>query len=374
MAPGAAPAVAAVVVLQPLHQRLARRGLQPRVERRAHVVAALGQLGPKRQQRALAHLFDEIVGVVIARAGRRHLDHQVFLHRRLGLGAGDPAHLRHLAQHPVAPAHGRDLVVHGVVVVRSLGQGRQIGALRQIELGERLAEIVVGGGADAIGAVAQPDLVQIELEDALLGQGLLDALGEDGFLELAAKGLVAGQKDVLGHLLGDGRAALEPAPLRHVEDVLAHGPRHAGRVDAAVLEEIMILGRQEGVHHLLGDLVVGHEDAAFLGELADQGAVPGIDPRRRGRTIVHQFRRVGHVVEQPRRIDRQRKSRDGDQAQHHYAGRRDPSRRELQNRRPPRDAMAPAPVFALACVEELAKAPTRPAAADFSARPAGSAG
>ena len=139
------------------------------------------------------------------------------------------------------------LCAHRLVVVRALGQRRQVGALGQRQVGDRLAEVVVGRRADAVGAVAQPDLVEIELEDLLLGQGLLEPGGEDRLLQLAADRDLVVQEDVLGHLLGDGRAALGPAALQDVEDVLEHRPADAADVDAAMLEEVVVLGRQEGV-------------------------------------------------------------------------------------------------------------------------------
>ena len=76
----------------------------------------------------------------------------------------------------------------------------------------------------------------------------LEPAGQDGLLELAADGGVVGQQDVLGHLLGDGRAALAAGgPARSVEHVLGHGPAQAADVDAAVLEEVAVLGGQEGL-------------------------------------------------------------------------------------------------------------------------------
>jgi hypothetical protein len=212
-----------------------------------------------------------------------------------------------------------------VVVVRPLGQGRQIGAFGQAQVGDRLAEIVVGGRPHPIGAVAQPDLVQIEFKDLLLVERLLQAVGENGVLQLAADGGVVGQEDVLGHLLGDGGAAFQPAPTNGVEQVLGHGAHNAAGVHAAVLEEAVVLGRQEGLGQLGRDVVIGDEDPALAAELADQGAVPGIGPRGGGRAVVHQVPGVGHVVEQPRRVDGDGEPRRSDCAQHGDAGDRDPS-------------------------------------------------
>ena len=120
-------------------------------------------------------------------------------------------------------------------------------------------------------------------------------------------------------LLGDGRAAFQPAPLRQVEDVLQRRPAYAAHIDAAVLEEVAVLGGQEGLHHRRRNLVVGDVDSPLVRKLPDQGAVARIDSRRRRRTVVRQFRGVGQVVEQPGRIDGHRHPRQGDAAQQDHA-------------------------------------------------------
>src|SRR5690606_31896875 len=76
------------------------------------------------------------------------------------------------------------------------------------EILQLLAEIREAGRGDAIGADAEIDLIEIELEDLVFRVGALDADGENGLLDLALDGAVAGQEKVLGDLLGDGRGAL----------------------------------------------------------------------------------------------------------------------------------------------------------------------
>jgi len=316
MVPCAAPAVAAVVGFQSVHQRELGGGLQPRVQRGAHVVAALVEALAQGRVAAAADLLDEIVGVLVLRAAWLGLDLQILRLGGLGFGAGDPAQGGHLVQDHVAPLHRRGLLADRMVVLGALRQRGQVGAFRQVEVGDRLAEVVVGGRAHAVGPVTQPYLVQIELEDLLLGKRLLQPAGENRFLELASESGLARQQDVLGHLLGDGGAALEAATLQGVEDVLQHGPGQAAHVDAAVLEEIVILRRQEGLGQRRGDPVVGHEDAALVGELADQGAVGGVGAGGGRRPVVGQVARVRHVVEQPGRIDRERQRGDGHGAEH----------------------------------------------------------
>ena len=69
------------------------------------------------------------------------------------------------------------------------------------------------GAVDAVGAAAEIDAVQVELEDLVLGEAPFEREGEDPFADLAAEAAVVGEEDVAGELLGDGRAALPPASL-----------------------------------------------------------------------------------------------------------------------------------------------------------------
>jgi hypothetical protein len=60
-----------------------------------------------------------------------------------------------------------------VIVAGRLGQSGQIGRLADGQLVQSLVEIGERRGDDPVGSLAQIDLVQIELEDAVLGIGLL---------------------------------------------------------------------------------------------------------------------------------------------------------------------------------------------------------
>ena len=217
---GAAPAVAAVIGDQALAQGVVGHGLDGRIERRADGQAAFVEalLAVGRHQVA-AHFLGEEIGL-------RHLGGaaatilQLLGLGRLRLGGGDVAVLDHAMEHVVAPGVGVLLVAHDVVAVRRLGQRREIGDLRQRQLVERPVEVVEGGLGHAVVARAEIDLVQIELEDALLGVGLLDAEGEDGLADLARERRLVGQQEVLGDLLGQARRAL--GPLARVGDVGDH--------------------------------------------------------------------------------------------------------------------------------------------------------
>ncbi len=73
---------------------------------------------------------------------------------------------------------------------------------------QRLAVEGLGGGGDAIAALAEEDHVQVGGEDLFLGEVLFHAVGDEHLRELAAQRLVQGQEHVARGLLRDGAAAL----------------------------------------------------------------------------------------------------------------------------------------------------------------------
>ena len=78
------------------------------------------------------------------------------------------------------------------------------------QLVERLVEIIERRRGDAVGAAAEIDLVEIELENAVLRENLLDPQREQRLLDLALERDLVGQQEILGDLLGDGRGADRP--------------------------------------------------------------------------------------------------------------------------------------------------------------------
>ena len=122
-----------IVGLQPVHQGDARGGLQARIERGAHVVAAgVHVVADVLHQQGLApRLLDEIVGVTVAAAHGRGLDLEVLGHGGDRFGAGDPTKIGHLGEDHIAAPQRRGLVRHRLIVVRPLRQGGQISHLRQ---------------------------------------------------------------------------------------------------------------------------------------------------------------------------------------------------------------------------------------------------
>ena len=154
----------------------------------------------------------------------------------------DEVEILHALEDDIPPPRHVDGFAEGVVAAGILGHARQEDALTVGEVFGALVEVEPGGLDEALGAVPVVDLVEVHLQDLLLGVLLFEVQGQLGFLELAIQGPGRTQELVLDQLLGDGRAALGHAPLEHILD---RGAGDAAEIEAAVLIEPGILHRQE---------------------------------------------------------------------------------------------------------------------------------
>ena len=247
--------------------------LEPVVERRAHGEAALVQL--LRAVVALEVLADflEVVRRERGLAGRIAAGDD---RPRLGLGGGlggEEAFVGHPIERVVAPAERCRRVDVGAlpgVALQDAGDHRR---LFDRQVLDRLAEVQLRRRLDAVGAVAEVHLVAVEREDLLLGVALLDLHRQQQLLDLALPGLLVGEEQLAGELLGQRAGA---AGLAHLDQVGDDGAGQPGEAQAEVLEEAGVLGGQDGLAHLQRDVVVAQDHATLDRELADHG-------RRRGR-------------------------------------------------------------------------------------------
>ncbi len=187
-----------------------------------------------------------------------------------------------------------------MIVVGRLGQGREIGGLGKGQFMHRLVEIVERRRRDAVQVAArhdgaEEDLVEIEFEDLVLGEGRFHAQRDQRLADLARVGLLAREQKVLGHLLRDRRGALRSA----AGDVGEDGARDALGVDAGVGVEVLVLGGEEGVDQLARDRPDGQVEPALAGVFRDQRAVGRMDAAHDGRLVLRQL----SVIRQVLRID-----------------------------------------------------------------------
>ncbi|MCY1516836.1 hypothetical protein D9M68_514930 [compost metagenome] len=287
---GAAVHLTALVIHDALAQGLVGRGLVGRDQRgvdlEAARVGAVAVLGVHQ----LAHGFRHVLGVQAVRVGGV-AQVQLFL---LGLGrllGGDEAGLVHAVDHVELARPRAARVGHRVVGAGRLRQAGQHGGLGDGHLLQRLAEVGLGGGGEAVGAVAQVDLVQVDLQDLVLAQLLLEPEGQHDLRGLAAERALRAQVDVARHLHRDGRGALLAPALE-----AGHGrAREALVVHAAVVVEARVFHGQHGVLHDLRNVGEGREVAALLAELADQRTLGRVHAQRQLGPVVGQLGNVGQL-------------------------------------------------------------------------------
>ncbi len=181
-------------------------------------------------------------------------------HRRLGLRFRDEPGVGHRGEHGL----GALLGALGIAVRRQprrrFDQPRQHGGLRQCHVPGGFAEITLRRRLDAVGAGAEIDPVQIEFEDFGLGMLALQPEREFRLLQLALQRALLGQKQVLGKLLRQRRAALRDAAM---QDVGHRRTQDTERIDSVMRIEPAVLDGDEGFRQigrqiLQRDIGAGH--------------------------------------------------------------------------------------------------------------------
>ncbi len=270
-----AEAVPAIVFDEPDPQRPVGVRLQAAVDRGVHLVAgALGVGAESLPQLESRHFRD--VGRLRGEQGRMGARHDRLFLR------GSRRRLIYIAQREhatqdVRAAHRRELGIHDGVVMRGrLGETGDGGGLRDRELVEGLAEESLGGRRHPVGALAKEDVIQIEPEDFLFGEFVLHCISDESLLQLTTICLIESQEDVASSLHGDRAGALG---LVARNEVYGHRAHHTEIVDAVVLEETIVLRRQEGMFYQVRDLVVGDRNTPLFADLRDQCATARVNPQ-----------------------------------------------------------------------------------------------
>ena len=116
------------------------------------------------------------------------------------------------------------------------------------EIVEILAEEFPGSSLHAVGARPEIDRVHVELEDALLGEATLELGRHKCLVDLATHGELTADESVLHHLLCDRRSTSGAV----VDQVVKSSGGNSREVDTLMLEEVGILGGEDGIDHYLG--------------------------------------------------------------------------------------------------------------------------
>ncbi len=222
---------------EPLAQGALRLDLHHGGERGVHLHAALeDEVGSVLRLELLLDVLEVVLAGGAAAFGRDQAERA--LRGLLSQRGRERTHVHHAGEHGGAPALGRFRVLERRVGRGRLGQPGEQGGLGEAQPGDRLAEEGARGRLHSEGAVAEVDLVQVHLEDAVLRVAPLELQREYRLLELALEALVRGEEEHLGELLGDGAAALHDAP---APEVLVDRAGDAGRIHPVVRVEARVL-------------------------------------------------------------------------------------------------------------------------------------
>ena len=243
------------------------------------VVLLLGLLGHHHAAQLLAEVGRQAVVVVHAVIA----EHQGELLGGLGVGLAQETGLDHLVKHHIASLAGALAVAQRIVVRRVFAHAHQRGRFLQVELRGVFAEIDKCRRLDAHSVVQEVELVEIHLDNLVLGVVALELDGDDpldGFLQGTLKDVARfGRVELLGELLGDG-AATAGALLAHQHALDNRAPERP-HVDTRMVVEAGVFGGNQCVAQVLRELVVVHIDAVSLAavEASHFFAPGGVDGR-----------------------------------------------------------------------------------------------
>ncbi len=189
------------------------------------------------------------------------LDLEVLLLRLPHLSCRCRVGVVHRVEDDVSTSECLSRVADGVVGLGGADQPGQHRGLGEGEVRCGGAEVVVGGGADPVDAVAEVDLVQVELEDLLLRVLLLHPDGERRLLQLSRVRLLrVGDERVLHELLGDRGPSLHDRPRPEVRE---ERPQDRFAAQRPVLVEALVLDGEDGLLRDRRD-VAQRDDVAIL--------------------------------------------------------------------------------------------------------------
>ena len=185
--------------------------------------------------------------------------------------------IAHQVQHRVATAHGPVGMRAGIVCARGLRESRQGRGFCNVQIARRLAEEHLRRRLDAGNVGAEADLIQVQLEDRVLGEGALQLDRDARLTELAGDLLLTAQmlgEDVPRQLHRDRREPLRVMQRRQVGLERAEDPPV---VDTVVIVEALVLDGDERLPHVHGNFFERQHRAVLDPVLADEPPIGGVD-------------------------------------------------------------------------------------------------
>src|SRR5580704_5923299 len=201
----------------------------------------------------------------------------------LDVGFGDVFVIEHLRQDAVARLIAALwMAVGGRVIVGRADDACEVGVFGERKLAEIFSEVGDAGFGESAdtetAAIAEVNLVGMELEDLLLVEALLQLHSDHQLGELAAPGALVAEDERARDLHRDGARAL--IVVTRVAQVGPRGADDANEVEAAVLEIAFVFGGNDRVDERRWDVVVANGTAFLTERIEKVGYEFGLDVGR----------------------------------------------------------------------------------------------
>ena len=208
-----------------------------------------------------------------------------------GLSCGDVLVVFHPLDDVELARAGTFGVADRVVGRGCFGQPCQHGGFGNADVLERFAEVGFSGRGKTVSPIAQENLVHVDLKDLVLGQHVLEFVGQQNFINFAGVGFLGRQVHVACHLHGDGRCALA----FHSAQIGDARAQDAQVVHTAVLVKAVVFDGQNRVFHHLRYFLDGRQVAALFAEFAHQLAIFRENTQGQFGLVVFQVGNIGQV-------------------------------------------------------------------------------
>ena len=256
--------------------------LRRKVERRVDVEAFGQRRGGSEQATDLPAHFGQIRETHVGAGRFFDRKHDGLLCKAPRIGERDVAFLDHATEHVAAP---RDRTLRMLVRRVARGRGHQAcehRGLARVELGRRLAEVVESGSFNSVISRAEVNVVDVQLEQLLLGELALETQCENGFAHLTNVASLVAREQVLDDLLRDRRTTLVHTAL-HV--VACERTNDTGGIDAAMCKKPAIFGCDERLPDVVRKILDRNPDAALDVEFVDRSTGYIVDDAVRRRSV-----------------------------------------------------------------------------------------
>src|SRR5665213_145689 len=267
------PELAAFDRLQLPFKPAFRRCLHVEIERGVNIESFGVQLAAELSIQLLPHPLDEI-GCRLTGLDLGCETQRIRL-RKARISFRNRAVLTHQLDDGIAALYGAIRITARIVPLWRLWKRSKRSSFGDVEIAHRLPEVPLRRGFDAVCAVAEIDLIQVEFENLGFAVLVLDLACDLRFLDLANDRLVARdafREDVTSELHRDGRETLCVATAL---DVVNKRSSDAIPIDSRMLVEPFVLGDDKRVLFDLGNLAQIDKCSPFRPQLRDESPIHG---------------------------------------------------------------------------------------------------